>query len=198
MKNFKSISMLLVSIVSVFFISSCQNSSNESSDQNMNAYCMNNPSACQQGVYQQNYGFYPYNYNNGYPYQGGYQLTNSAYLCSCPAGSVPTYNNYGGLGCVSSSSMTGYGYAYFGWNANGLSGATNNQWTNIPQISNYTGYNNQGGCYNGVVQSCLVDQASACSSGYTCRATSAQSRLGLCVSSSAVNNAYNYGSNGTR
>lgn len=197
MKNFKSISILLVSIVSIFFISSCQSqSNNDAATQTMDPYCMNNPTACQQGVYQQNYGFYPYNTN--YNYQGGYQLNNSAYLCSCPAGSMPTYNNYGGLGCVSSNYMTGSGYAYFGWNGSGLSGASNNQWTNIPQISNYTGYNNQGGCYNGVVQSCFVDQASSCSSGYTCRATSAQSRLGLCVSNSSVNNAYNYGSNGTR
>ena len=94
---------------------------------------------------------------------------------------MPTYNSYAGLGCVQTASQGAYAYAYFSW------GANNNQWTNIPQISNHSGYTNNG-CYNGVVQSCLVDQPNTCSVGYSCRADSASSRLGLCVASSAQNN----------
>lgn len=200
MKNFKSLIILGMTL----FVVSCQNGGSDSNNNNgnntttpINGDCVNNPSSCQQGVYNQGYGFYPY--NNGYPYnyQGGFYYTNnSAYLCNCPAGSMPTYNNYGGLGCVSSNYAYGYGgYAYFGWGAGSYSGASNNQWVNIPQVSNYTGYNqSNGNCYNGVVQSCLVDQASSCSAGYTCRATAAQSRLGLCVSNNAAGNGqYNGG-----
>jgi hypothetical protein len=198
MKNLKSLVVLAASFMSVFLMSSCQNSGNNNSNTaTMNNVCVTNPAACQSNVYQQGYGFQPYSgYNTGYgqPYgsQGGfYYMNNSAYLCSCPAGSLPTYNSYGGLGCVNNTLLSGGGYAYFGWGT-GLSGSTNNQWTNIPQVSNYTGYNNQSSCYNGVVQSCLVDQASTCSSGYTCRATAAQSRLGLCVSNTANNGGTQY------
>lgn len=154
--------------------------------------CVVNQSNCQTGLYNTP-GYAPYNYNNVYGnniyggsynfnYQyGGYTngpfqyLNNSAYLCNCQSGYLPTYNTYAGLGCVQSSSTNAY--AYFSW------GANNNQWTNIPQISNYAGYSNSG-CYNGVVQSCLVDQPSTCTTGYTCRADSASSRLGLCVANS--------------
>lgn len=195
MKKIKSIltlaASLALSIISVFFITSCQKSSSDNSNNNLNGNCMQNQAGCQSGIYQQGYGFYPYNNGNGYGgyngsnYQGGYQTSNSAYLCNCPGGTIPTYNNYGGLGCVNNTYVSGNGgHAYFHFN---IGGSTNNQWTNIPQISNYTGYTNQSSCYNGVVQSCLVDQAATCSAGYTCRATSAQSRLGLCVSAAGAN-----------
>lgn len=156
----------------------CDKGSSDNNNAQMNAYCMQNPYACQQNVYNQGYnnGYYPYQYGYG----GAFHYTqNSAYLCNCPAGTMPTYNTYGGLGCVSNNNMNaGFGaYAYFSWNM----GASNNQWMNIPQVSNYTGYN-QSNCYNGVVQSCLVNQPSTCSAGYTCRASSAQTNLGLCVS----------------
>lgn len=195
MKKFKSLSSYVALVSSAFFIFSCQPSNNWSnSNSNVTApnnICVTNPASCQSGLYQQGYGFQPYGpgYNTGYGYPAGaqngfYYVNNSAYLCSCPAGSLPTYNSYGGLGCVNSTLISGGGYAYFGWSL-GINGATNNQWTNIPQISNYTGYQNNSSCYNGVVQSCLVDQPASCSSGYTCRATAAQSRLGLCVSNTA-------------
>ena len=95
---------------------------------------------------------------------------------------------YAGMGCVNSGMMSGgYGYVYFGYGYGYGAGssANNNQWTNIPQVSNYVGYNSQS-CYNGVVQSCMTDQQIMCSSGYTCRASSAGSRLGLCVSNSGA------------
>ena len=201
MKILKSLLVLTVCTFAVFLMSSCQKDNNNNSGNNagMNNICVTNPSACRSNVYQQGYGFQPYSngYNTGYgqPYgaqSGFYYTNNSAYLCSCPSGNIPTYNSYGGLGCVNNSMIQGGGYAYFGWGS-GQSGSTNNQWVNIPQVSNYTGYKNQSSCYNGVVQSCLVDQASTCSSGYTCKASSAQSRLGLCVSNTATHGGTQYG-----
>lgn len=165
-------------------ITSCQKSNSNNSA--VNAQCVHNPSLCNQGIYHGTPGYSAYNYGYGngygnYGYNNGYsaygpfhQINNSAYLCNCPAGSVPTYNSYGGLGCVQTGYIGGYGYAYLGY------GANNNQWTNIPQISNIQGYNNNG-CYNGVVQSCIVTQANTCSAGYTCRPTSGGSAIGLCV-----------------
>jgi len=160
----------------VLLVTSCQNNSDNNSQ--VTTDCVYNPSLCQGGIYQQSPGFIPYNYTNGY---GNYYTNNSAYLCNCPSGTVPTYNNYGGLGCIQSNYLGGYGYAYLS-----LSGANNNQWVNIPQISNVQGYNSNG-CYNGVVQSCLVSNPSTCTSGYTCRATTAASAIGLCVSTSSNN-----------
>jgi len=172
--------------------------------------CVRYPQQCQGNVYNNNYGYQPYQYgygntygtsgyNNGYPYSnsGGYfynngiygagsgpfhYMNNANYLCNCPTGTMPTYNVYGGLGCVNNGFVNGYvgAYAYWGWST----GPGNNQWTNIPQVSNHVGYSNQN-CYNGVVQSCLTDQPNSCGNGYTCRASSAGSRMGLCVSNSA-------------
>src|SRR5690606_3498536 len=71
----------------------------------MNA-CMANPTACNTAAYQQNQGYTPYNYNNnsyGYTYnynQPFNYFNNTAYLCNCPVGTIPTYNAYSGLGCV--------------------------------------------------------------------------------------------------
>lgn len=202
MKTLNSLFLLTATVMVAFLLSSCQQANNGNNANNtaaMNNICVTNPQACQSGVYQQGYGFQPYSgYNTGYGYpygsqNGFYYTNNSAYLCSCPAGTMPTYNSYGGLGCVNSNLVYGGGYAYFGWGA-GTSGASNNQWMNIPQVSNYTGYqNNNNSCYNGVVQSCLVDQPSTCSSGYTCRASAAQSRLGLCVSNTANTGGTQYG-----
>lgn len=164
---------------------------------NMNTDCVNYPQNCNNGYYNNNYGFQPYNYtnggyfaNNGYYGTGSganYYNANGSGLCNCPQGTMPTYNSYAGMGCVNSSLMGNSGlsgYAYFSWGT-GTYGANNNQWTNIPQVSNYAGYGSQS-CYNGVVQSCLTDQQNMCSSGYTCRASSAESRLGLCVSNSSA------------
>ncbi len=177
--------LLLVALL----VTSCQKS-NSNNNNNVNAQCVNNPSLCNQGVYQgvpgystYNYGYGNSGYNNGYSNYGPFhQINNSAYLCNCPHGSVPTYNSYGGLGCVQNGYIGGYGYAYLGY------GANNNQWTNIPQISNVQGYNNNG-CYNGVVQSCIVTQSNTCSVGYTCRPTSGGSAIGLCVNGTQSNGA---------
>lgn len=175
-------------------VTACQKNKNDDQG-NINADCLNYPQACQNGYYNQP-GFTPYNYgyqnNGGVFYNNGYygtgtspfhQLYNSNYLCNCPAGTVPTYNNYAGLGCVQSNLIGGgygfQGYAYWGWN-----GSNNNQWVNIPQISNTQGYNNSS-CYNGVVQSCIVTDQATCRTGYSCRATSAASALGICVSNGA-------------
>lgn len=185
-------------ILVTFMVTSCQKKNNNNDV--ITTDCLNYPQTCQTGYYNQT-GFLPYNYQgyNQYGYQnnGGvfynngfygtgtspfHQLYNSNYLCNCPSGYVPTYNNYAGLGCVQSQVIGGFGfqgYAYYGYN-----GANNNQWVNIPQISNVQGYNNSS-CYNGVVQSCLVTNQSTCGVGFTCRATSAASALGMCVSNGA-------------
>ncbi len=201
MFNFKSLFTMRLFFFSylilvTFMVTSCQKN-NDSDSGVITTDCISYPQACQGSVYNQP-GFTPYNYNyNGYGYgqQGGvfynngyygsgtspfHQMYNSAYLCNCPVGSVPTYNNYGGLGCVQSSLLGGFqGYAYYGYNT-----SNNNQWTNIPQISNVQGYNNSS-CYNGVVQSCIVNDQSTCRSGYSCRASSAASAIGICVSNGA-------------
>lgn len=180
-------------IFTLTVLSACNNGGGSSTTtaQNMNADCVNYPQNCNANYYQQNPGFYPYGgyYNYGYNNPINY-MNNSAYLCNCPAGTMPTYNTYSGLGCVQTSQVYSYGYAggyvggygayaYFGF------GANNQQWVNIPQVSNYSGYPNSG-CYNGVVQSCLVGQPTGCSAGYTCRAQNPSSRLGLCVSNNST------------
>lgn len=198
----------------VLALSACQKAETDATVPTVDSQCVNNPNLCQQNIYNNTPGYTPYNYNNqynngfnngfnnynNYNYNYNYQYrynqnyyvnpftsyNNSNYLCNCPSGSVPTYNSYAGLGCVQTSQVYGYGgygYAYFGWG-----GANNSQWVNIPQISNHVGYTGNGGCYNGVIQSCLVDQPNTCSVGYSCQTSSAASRVGLCIATSAVNN----------
>lgn len=166
----------------IISLSGCQKGSGQASVAGMNA-CINNPSACNTSAYQQNQGYVPYNYNNSYNY--GYNnynynqpfnyINNTAYLCNCPNGTMPTYNSYSGLGCVRSASTQaayGYFYYYMGWNAN--------QWYTTPYLNTYS--YNQSTCYNGVVQSCLVNSSTnMCPAGYTCRANSASNTLGLCT-----------------
>ena len=177
-------------ILVTFMVTSCQKNNDDDTGA-ITTDCLNYPQACQSGYVGQQ-GFTPYNYgyqqggvyyNNGYYGSGSspfHQMNNSSYLCNCPMGSVPTYNNYSGLGCVQSSMLGGYqGYAYYGYNT-----SNNNQWVNIPQISNTSGYNNSS-CYNGVVQSCIVTDQASCRSGYTCRPSSGASALGICVSNGA-------------
>ncbi|MFN3697561.1 MAG: hypothetical protein ACK4VO_08975 [Pseudobdellovibrio sp.] len=170
----------------VFLVTSCQN--NNDDEQNaINANCVYNPAACQANLYNQTPGFTPYNYY-GYGYVNGssgpfHYLNNSAYLCNCPAGTIPTYNSYAGLGCVQSNYISGFNYSFMSLNG---STTNNSHWVNIPQISNIQGYTTNG-CYNGVVQSCVVSNASTCLAGYVCRPTTAASAIGLCVSTSANN-----------
>lgn len=186
----KVLVFVYVALVFLAMTSSCQQSKrNDATVPTMNADCVSNPSACNSNIYQQTPGYYSYNnnpygggYYNGYynyNYGGGY--TNPSNLCNCTTGYIPTYNNYAGLGCVQTSQIYGYGsaYAYFGW------GPNNTHWVNIPQISNNVGYTSSQ-CYNGVIQSCLIDQVNSCSAGYTCRTNTAGSRLGLCISNSST------------
>ncbi|MBC7420474.1 MAG: hypothetical protein H7328_07065 [Bdellovibrio sp.] len=195
----KTVFLVYIALV-VLAMSSCQKENNDTATvPDMNAQCISNPSLCQQNLYQQNAGFNHYNNPNQNGYQNGqygnqygtqygggyYNQNNLSNLCNCPDGSMPTYNNYAGLGCVQSNQIYGSGYAYFSW------GASNTHWTNVPQLSNVGNYS-QNTCYNGVVQSCLVDRANTCSTGYTCRVSAASSRLGLCVSNTNTSNS-NYG-----
>lgn len=183
----KTFTFLTLSVFILAF-SSCQKSNQDAVVPTVTTDCLNNPNLCNSGLYQQAPGFSPYNYNGlyGNSFYGGYQygynpfLQGNGSLCSCPAGTVPTYNNYAGLGCVQSTMIYGYAYISFGY------GASNNQWTNMPQISNMVGYGysqNQS-CYNTVVQSCFVGEPSSCGAGYSCRINSASARLGICVSNS--------------
>lgn len=192
----KALSFLILSTLVLAF-SACQKSTQDAIVPAVTTDCLNNPSLCNGGVYQQAPGFTPYNYNggsnyNGYYssyYQGGYNpfLSGNGYLCNCPTGTIPTYNNYSGLGCVQSTLVQGYAYISFGYASN------NNQWTNMPQISNvvgYGGYTQNQVCHDTVVQSCFVGDAAACGTGYTCRINSASARLGVCVSNSTGLNRY--------
>lgn len=154
----------------ILMASSCQKS--KEAGASVDSACINNPASCNSSAYQQNSGYSSYP-NTGNPFT---YSNNSAYLCSCPYGSIPTYNAYAGLGCVRTSYINfsfyaGYsmGYMYLGWNQN--------QWYNQPQLSTY-GAN----CYNGAVQSCVAGQ-NTCPAGSTCMQNSRGSGLGLCVTS---------------
>lgn len=189
----------------VLALSACQKSNQEAKVPTMSTNCIDTPSSCNSNVYQQTPGYSPYGnqsgsssgYNNNYGYGYGYGSNygyqgnynpfiygnNSAYLCNCPSGSVPTYNSYAGLGCVQSTLVYGYFYASFGYSTN------NSQWTNIPQISNRVS-SSQGSCYNGVIQSCFIDSTESCMVGFSCRPHDANSKLGICVSNNALNSSH--------
>lgn len=187
----KALSFLILSSAILAF-SACQKSTQDALVPTVTTDCLNNPSLCNGGIYRQSPGFTPYNYSGyngmnsnsyyGSYYQAGYNpfLHGNGYLCNCPVGTLPTYNNYSGLGCVQSNLVQGFAYISFGYASN------NNQWTNMPQISNVVGYGytqNQA-CHQTVVQSCFVGDAAACGTGYTCRINSASAHLGVCVSNS--------------
>ncbi|MGZ3690373.1 MAG: hypothetical protein ACXVAX_02645 [Pseudobdellovibrio sp.] len=153
-------------------LSSCQNKSNSSSSD-----CTNNPSMCaNSSLYQQNTGYTGYGYgNNSNPFN---YYGNTAYLCNCPYGTMPTYNGSAGLGCVSTNYYNQgfgfYGYIHLGWN--------NNQWSNMSGLNSFYPPNNPySSCYNGAVQSCVMGQANTCPAGTFCLDNSGQSSLGLCV-----------------
>lgn len=145
--------------------------------------CVTDPVSCggtqatQGNAYQNNNnygGYYPYGYGSGYA-QPFHYYNNSAYLCNCPTGTVPTYGYQGRLGCMASaqfSSTVGLSaYFYLSWGTN--------QWNPMPQMYHYS-YGGRS-CYNGAVQSCALGQANSCASGYTCQAQGSISGLGLCV-----------------
>jgi hypothetical protein len=131
-------------------------------------------------------------YNSGYGYNGGYGgglsgQYNSGYNGNYNSGYNSGYNNgynggYGG-GASANLSINLSIYAYYGW------GQSNSQWTNIPQISNVdSNQQTNSSCYNGVIQSCVVEQVNTCTAGFTCRPTAASSRLGLCTSNTTNTN----------
>ncbi|MGZ3797379.1 MAG: hypothetical protein ACXVB1_13485 [Pseudobdellovibrionaceae bacterium] len=151
------------------------------------ANCMNGSTYCNSNLYAGNTGFSaypsnPYYYNTSYAWNQGSYYGN---FCDCPNGSRPVYNGQFGLGCVAISNFQSYSNGALYW---GL-GANNNQWVNIPQISNSQGYPNYAtnGCYQNVAQSCFVDQVNSCSPGFICQTTGGASRLGICVGQGATN-----------
>lgn len=177
----------------VLVLSACQPSNKEAIVSGNNS-CITDPVSCggkgtqavQGQAYQNNQGYYPYgygmNYGSGYGY--GYNqpfnyYNNTAYLCNCPMGTVPTYNAGNGIGCVSQGYLnSGYGlsaYFYLGWGSN--------QWNSLPQMYKYNYGGGSNYCYNGAVQSCTVGQANNCPSGSMCRPNNNNSSLGLCVAS---------------
>ena len=115
-------------------------------------------------------GGYGGNFSNG-PFN---YYDNSAYLCNCAAGSMPTYNSFHGLGCVQTSIMNVgiYGYMYLGW-------GTASAWMGMSQI--YT-YSSQPSCYSGAVQSCDTEGDCECPQGSVCK-PNGSGHIGLCVTS---------------
>lgn len=116
-------------------------------------------------------GGYGYGNTSPFNYQG-----NTAYLCNCPPGSVPTYNSWGGLGCVNTYMLSGglsaYFYLSFG----------QNQWNPLSQLYRYNYAGGTSSCYNGAVQSCNTAQPN-CPNGGICRPSPNANGLGLCVNS---------------
>lgn len=155
------------------------------------ATCMDGSTLCNANQYGAYPGFsaYPYNpyyYNMNYAW-GGYANGYVGNFCNCPVGTRPVYNGQYGLGCVANTTFQAYagGAVYWGY------GANNNQWVNIPQISNSQGYpQGSNGCFQNVAQSCFVDQMNSCGAGLVCQTTGGGSRLGICVAQGATNGAY--------
>lgn len=172
----------------VLTITACQPSPKEAMVPGSNT-CVTDPVSCggtqaiQGNAYQNNnnnsYGsYYPYGYGTGYGYSQPFSYyNNSAYLCNCPAGTLPTYGYQGRIGCMATASFSSTvglsAYFYLSWGSN--------QWNPMPQMYHYS----YGGrtCYNGAVQSCAVGQANTCAAGYSCQPQSSNSSLGLCVAS---------------
>jgi hypothetical protein len=158
--------LVIYLILFALLASSCQKST-QAGVSGVSSNCISNPGGCSSSLYQQNqiYGYSSYG-NTSNPF---YYSNNTAYLCNCPYGTVPTYNSNAGLGCVSpyTSNFSFYAYIYIGWN--------NSQWYNLPHLSSLS-----SNCYSGAMQSCLVNSAS-CPGGSFCLQSSAGSSLGLCV-----------------
>lgn len=177
----------------IILLSACQPSGKEAIVSGNNT-CITDPVSCNgtaavQGTgygYQNNQGYYPYGNGSGYGYSQPFNYyNNNAYLCNCPSGTVPTYNPGAGLGCVSSSHLSStYGSAKVGFSGYFYLSWGSNQWNTLPQLYRYNyGGGGSSSCYNGAVQSCTLNQASNCPSGYMCRPNSTNSNLGLCVAS---------------
>jgi hypothetical protein len=162
--------LIIYLVLLVLLASSCQKGT-QAGVSSVSANCVTNPTSCNSSLYQQSYGYSNYG-NTSAPFS---YYNNSAYLCNCPSGMIPTYNSNAGLGCVrpySSTYLYGefYAYLYIGWN---------NGWYQTAGLSTYNSA--YSSCYNGAVQSCVVGQSEACPIGSFCLENSAGSSLGLCV-----------------
>lgn len=167
MKNFIFVTLLAIAAL---ITTSCQKTASQAANSN----CITNPSSCNSSLYQQSNGYSTYS-NSSNPF---YYYNNTAYLCNCPSGTIPTYNSYSGLGCVQSyytnTYFGAYAYLYIGWNSN--------QWSSLSQLNSFN-YNTYYQCHNGAVQSCVVGQVNICPLGTYCHESSAGSSVGLCVTS---------------
>lgn len=187
----------VVFIIFALFVAACGD--NGGSNNNNNGYiatspldgCITGNGYCNTNIYNQYYqygwmtypGFRPgYNYINYFQQYGG--------ACNCPAGTLPVYNSYAGLGCVSEAYLRPFiGFNFYwqiSWGYNPYGGyysshPLNDYPVNTNQISNISGYPTNGNCQQNLIQSCYVDQANSCGNGATCRVTAAGSRLGICV-----------------
>lgn len=168
-------------------LSSCQKSGSDAYVPGVNGQCATNAASCNTGAYNQarGTGYYPYGYNSSYGYNYNYNsyaqqpftyYNNSAYLCHCPPGTIPTYNSYAGIGCVNANhwQYNSSAYFYLGWGANSWN------FTGSLNTYNYGNYSNSN-CYNGAIQSCVINQANSCPSGSFCHARMPGSLFGLCT-----------------
>ena len=146
------------------------------------------PTTCMSGTYCNSNQYGQSNGYTAYPVNPYYNGSNNGSFCDCPYGYRPVYNGQYGLGCVSAATFQPYsnGAVYWGW------GANNNQWVNIPQVSNTQGYPANNSCYRNVAQSCFVDQINSCGGGATCQATGGGSRLGVCTTAGTNSASPNY------
>lgn len=155
----------------ILLASSCQKTNSQAGVSGVSSACISNPTGCNSSLYQQSAGYYSYgNSSNPFTY-----YNNSAYLCNCPYGTIPTYNSSAGLGCVQAYSQPIiygglYAYLYIGWNSG---------WYQMSAINTYS--STYSSCYNGAIQSCVVNQSGSCPIGSFCLENSSGSTLGLCV-----------------
>jgi len=165
--------MLIIYLVLFFLVaSSCQRAT-QAGVSTVGSNCISNPASCNSSLYQQSSDYSNYG-NTSAPFS---YYNNSAYLCNCPSGMIPTYNSNAGLGCVRPTyqyNLYGsfYAYLYIGWN---------NGWYQTSGLTTLS--STYSSCYNGAVQSCMVNQSGTCPIGSFCLENSSGSSLGLCVTS---------------
>jgi len=163
--------LIIYFMLFILLASSCQKPNSQAGVSGVSSACISNPAGCNSSLYQQSAGYSAYG-NSGNPFT---YYNNSAYLCNCPYGTMPTYNSSAGLGCVQSYSTpmvygSFYAYLYIGWSSG---------WYQMPGISTYNA--SYSSCYNGAIQSCVVNESGSCPIGSFCLENSAGSSLGLCV-----------------
>jgi hypothetical protein len=176
-------------IVSTLAFIGCGNKSSSSNNNSTSTTCFTNPTTggCDNSVYNNYYAYgyqaYPYGYsynsNSIFRYQTNYYSGYGSALCSCPSGSRPVYNGAMGTGCLAQSQIPNYVPVYY-WSFT-ANYTANNQYVNMPQMSNINGGMSNGGCYNNVAWTCQVGQTNQCPSGSVCTSTVSNSPIGLCV-----------------